>query len=256
MKRILSLVLMLMFVLSSCAIANAEVSAEQSGEITIWVWGDYEQKGAMDFNDYYPNIQVNYVYIPQDEYTTKLQTAITSGLELPDIVCLEMTPRAMELSYDVWEKLDAEPYNLDKSELVDFCLPLISNSNGDICCVQIDNCVGGYVYNREMAKKYLGTDDPEELEALLPDLASVVELGKRVSEESGGQDYLYSGVDDAFMAAFGLYNQDAMVTDGKLTVDSSFGPAYEFCADLVAANAVNMYMQWTPAWNAAFAQNN
>lgn len=260
MKRTLALILALMMALSIFAtIAFAEEAAPDtslSGEITHWVWGDYEQKGASDFNKYYPNIKVNYVFIPQDEYTTKLQTAVASGLDLPDVVNLEMTPRAMFLDFDVWERLDAEPYNMNKDEYVAFGLPLITNPNGEITAVQIDNCVGGYVYNRELAKKYLGTEDPEELEQLLPSLDSLVELSKRISEESDGEDYLYAGVDDAFMAAFGLYTSEALVTDGKLTLDSSFLPAYEFCANLVANDAVNKYMQWTPAWNTAFSQNN
>lgn len=260
MKRTLGLILALMMVLSLFA---SNVFAEAitpdttlSGEITHWVWGDYEQKGASDFNKYYPNIKVNYVFVPQDEYTTKLQTAVASGLELPDVVNLEMTPRAMFLDFDAWERLDAEPYNLNKDELAPFSIPLITNPRGEITSVQIDNCVGGYVYNRELAKKYCGTDDPAEMEKLLPSLDSLVELSKKVAEQSGGQEFLYAGVDDAFMAAFGLYTTDAMVTDGKLTLDSSFLPAYEFCAKLVANNAVNKYMQWTPAWNTAFAQNN
>ena len=260
MKRILGLLLVTMMVfplLVTAGFAEEIVpDTSLSGEITHWVWGDYEQKGASDFNKYYPNIKVNYVFIPQDEYTTKLQTAVASGLELPDVVNFEMTPRAMFASFDAWERLDAEPYNLDTSLLAPFSIPLISNPAGEITSVQIDNCVGGYVYNRELATKYLGTDDPDELEVLLPTLDSLIELGKKVAEESNGQDYLYSGVDDAFMAAFGLYTKDALVTDGKLTLDSSFLPAYEFCAQLVANNAVNRYMQWTPAWNTAFSQNN
>lgn len=260
MKRTLGLILALMMVLSLFA---SNVFAEAitpdtslSGEITHWVWGDYEQKGASDFNKYYPNIKVNYVFIPQDEYTTKLQTAVASGLDLPDVVNLEMTPRAMFLDFDAWERLDAEPYNLNKDELAPFSVPLITNPRGEITSVQIDNCVGGYVYNRELAKKYCGTDDPAEMEKLLPTLDSLVELSKKVATDSNGQEFLYSGVDDAFMAAFGLYTTDPMVTDGKLTLDSSFLPAYEFCAKLVANNAVNKYMQWTPAWNTAFSQNN
>lgn len=260
MKRLVSLILagLMLFSLSSALAEPAAIVPDTSlsGEISHWVWGDYEVKGASEFNKYYPNIKVNYVFIPQDEYTTKLQTAIASGLELPDVVNLEMTPRAMFLSFDVWQRLDEEPYNLNKDELVPFSVPLVSNPNGEIVSVQIDNCVGGYVYNRELAKKYLGTDDPIELEKLLPDLDSLLELSKKVATESNGTDYLYPGVDDAFMAAFGLYTSEPMVTENKLTFDSSFLPAYQFCEQLVKNNAVNKYMQWTPAWNTAFSSNN
>ncbi len=92
MKRILGIILAIMMIASFAVTAMAEPNTELSGEISIWVWGDYEEKGAKDFNEYYPNIKVNYVFIAQDEYPTKLQSAIVSGLELPDIALLEMTP--------------------------------------------------------------------------------------------------------------------------------------------------------------------
>lgn len=249
-KRILGIILAVVMLMSMAITAVAEPNTDLSGEISIWVWGDYEEKGAMDFNEYYPNIKVNYVFVPQDEYPSKVQSAIVSGLELPDVVLLEMTPRAMFLSYDAWEKLDAEPYNFNKDEYAAFGLPLISNENGDVCCVQIDNCVGGYVYNRELAKKYFGTDVPEELEAQLPTLDALIEAADKLDG-----DYMYAGVDDAFMVSFGLYTEEPLVKDSKLNLDAYY-EAYKFCAALVEKNAVNMYMQWTPAWNSAFSQNN
>ena len=249
MKKLVCLLLAALLLLSVGAFA--EPDTDVSGEISIWVWGDYEEKGAMDFNDYYPNLKVNYVHIPQDEYPEKLQSTIISGMELPDICLLEMTPRAMFLSYDVWEDLESEPYNLNREELVPFAIPLISNEAGQICCVQIDNCVGGYVYNRQLAEKYFGTQDPEEMDALLPTLDSLVEAADKL--EDG--DFLYAGVDDAFMVSFGLYTAEPLVVDGKLNLDAYY-QAYKFCAALVEKNAVNAYIQWTPAWNSAFSQNN
>lgn len=67
-----------------------------------------------------------------------------------------------------------------------------------MCCVQIDNCVGGYVYNRELAKKYFGTDAPEELEAQLPSLDSLIEVADKLDG-----DYIYAAV-QAEVDRFGL----------------------------------------------------
>lgn len=80
MKRIIGIILTVMLLVSMAVTAAAEPNTDLSGEISIWVWGDYEEKGAMDFNQYYPNIKVNYVFIAQDEYPTKVQSAIVSGL--------------------------------------------------------------------------------------------------------------------------------------------------------------------------------
>ena len=225
---------------------------ELAGEITHWVWGDYEERGAVDFPLYFPNIKVNYVFVPADEYTTKLMSTIASGAEMPDVVNLEMTPRGMLVNMDVWERLDAEPYNLDKSLLVPFSIPLISNERGEIVSVQIDNTVGGYAFDRALAKEFFGTDDPTELENIFPSLNEIVSRGKEVSQKSNGEIFMFSGVGDAFSAISGLFTSEPLVLDGKLNLEPTFLETYEIIAELIANRSIGPYTQWTPAWNASF----
>ena len=79
------------------------------GEISHWVWGDYEMKGASDFTLTYPNIKVNYVTIATSDYMKKLQTTAAAGGEMPDVANLEMTPRGTLVNLDIWENLDKAP---------------------------------------------------------------------------------------------------------------------------------------------------
>ncbi|MDL2323657.1 extracellular solute-binding protein [Ruminococcaceae bacterium OttesenSCG-928-A16] len=230
------------------------VNTELSGEITQWVWGDYEIRGAVDFNKYYPNIKVNYVSVPSDEYEQKILTALATGTDLPDVVNIESAARGQFNNMDVWERLDAAPYNLDTSKVLPIGIPLMSNEKGEIVCVQVDNCVAGYAYDRELAIKYFGTDDPAEMEKIFSDLDSFVEKSKAVGE--AGEDYMFASVDDAYSAVSGLYQKDPVVVDGKLNTDKSVLPTYEFIEKLVANKAVGPYVEWTPAWYTSFASNN
>lgn len=235
---------------------NSVIDAEISGEITQWVWGDYEIRGAARLNEYYPNIKVNYVSVPNDEYEKKVLTAIQSRTELPDIINIESAARGQLNNMDIWERLDAEPYNLNPDELVDFAVPLMKNAKGEIVCVQIDNCVGGYAYNRELAKKYFGTDDPGELEAMFPSLDAFVEKSALVTGNPDG-DVMFAGVDDVYDASCNLFAPaEPFVKDGKLNTDSSIQPTYAFIEKLVGAGVVGDYIAWTPAWNTSFATNN
>ncbi len=231
--------------------------SELSGEITHWVWGDYEQKGAVDFPDYYPNIKVEYVAVPSDEYTTKLQSTVASGATMPDVVNFEMTPRGLFVSMDAWERLDAEPYNMKTDDLVSWVIPLISNPDGEVVSSQIDNCVGGIVYDRALAIEYFGTDDPEEMEALFPNLDAFVEAGKEIVSKSGGEHYLFSGLTDAFSTISALHTSEPLVIDEtKLNIEPTFEPTYNYLAQFVSDGSVGPYIQWTPAWNGSFTSGN
>lgn len=229
------------------------VNTELSGEITQWVWGDYEIRGAADFNKYYPNIKVNYVSIPSDEYEQKILTTVATGGELPDVINIESAARGQISNMDILERLDAEPYNLKVDDMLPIGIPLVTNTKGEIVSVQVDNCVGGYAYDRNLAKKYFGTDDPEEMEKMFQTLDDYVEKSKIVGES--GEDYMFASVDDAYSAVSPLFADEAFVTDGKLTMDNSVLPTYEFIEKLVANKAVGPYVEWTPAWYTSFASN-
>ncbi len=230
-------------------------TASLKGEITQWVWGDYEKKGAVDFNKYFPDIKVNYVMVPQNDYFKKLQTTAASNGEMPDVANLEMTARGSLANLDIWEKLDAAPYNLNKDDLVPFALPISENKKGDVVCVQIDNCVGGYAYNRDLAKKYFGTDDPDQLEKILTSWDVYVQKGKEISEKSGGKNFLFAGSDDAYYALIGSYTKEPWVKDKKLNLDTTVLPTLKYVEQLVKDKSLGKYVMWTPAWNSSFASN-
>ena len=69
-----------------CCIAGLSAQAADTklkGEISHWVWGDYEIKGAADFSKFFPNVKVNYVTIGTADYMRKLQTTAAAGGEMP-----------------------------------------------------------------------------------------------------------------------------------------------------------------------------
>lgn len=228
---------------------------ELSGKLTIWNWGDYEIKGTSKFNEYYPNIELEFVQFDSAEYMEKVVTTLASGGEMPDVVCFESGVRGQFLAMeDTWERLDAAPYNADTSQLVDWALPLCTNADGELLCIQIDNCVGGWAYDRNLTKKYFGTDDPEELEEKFQTLDDFVEAGKIVAEQGNGEDFLFAGAGDIFDAVRGLYTEEAWVTDGKLSMDSSIKNVYDFIEKIQKTGSLGKYVTWTPAWNASWAQ--
>lgn len=226
-----------------------------SGEITIWNWGDYEERGTSKFNEYFPNIKVNYVQSDSAEVLQKVITTLASGGELPDIVCMESGVRGQFMSMeDTWEKLDGEPYNANKEDLIDWGVPLCTNDAGDLLCVQVDDCVGGWAYDRNLAMKYFGISEPEEMEEMFQTLDDYLEAAEIVAEKGDGTDKMFSGGGDLYDALMGLYSATPWVTDGKLTIDASFKPVYEYMEKMIATGTVGTLQSWTPAWNTSWSE--
>lgn len=234
---------------------EAKEAAALKGEVTIWVWGDYEIKGSTDFPEYFPEIKLNFVQIAYNDYQPKVVTSIASGGDLADIVLLERNPRGKFVNFPVWEQLDAPPYNLNKNDLAPYTIPIISNKKGEIVCVQEDLCVGGIAYKRDMAKQYFGTDDPNELEKMFSTWEDYLKKGKEVALKSNGKVALFASAQDAFHSIIGWtgFQKNPWVVGGKLNIKESYLPTYQFVQTMVKNNSIGKYTMWTPAWNTHFS---
>lgn len=231
------------------------VSAEEavSGKITIWGWEDSAFAEAIKrFNEQYPDVEVLYTPVSSSEYVQKIQMAIVSGTELPDIACLEIDSRGKLFTFDIWENLENGEYDFNRTDVVDYLIPLMTNQKEEIVCVDWQLCPSGLAYKRDLAKKYLGTDDPDELEKLLPDWDSFIEQGKKVSDTSNGEVYMFAGLGDVNRIIFNQIT-DPIVADGKINVTNTFSNLFNVQTAMRDAGISGNISIWSNAWSASFA---
>ena len=95
------------------------------------------------------------------------------------------------------KNLEEAPYNVDKSLLFDYDINAFS-MDGHMVAVPDDMSIAGLAYLRPLAKQYLGTDDPKELEAMLKDWNTFIDKGKEVVKQSGGKVKMFPGLADVY----------------------------------------------------------
>jgi len=228
-----------------------KINTKLKGEISWWVWGDYEIKGTQDWNKYYPNVKINFVAVPSDEFPERVLTAFSTGIDLPDVINIESAERGQFNNMDVWERLDAPPYNLNKNDILPIGIPLISNNKGEVVCSQIDNCVSGYLYDRNLMKKYFNTDDPEAVEKQFASIDDFIEKSKVVA---AGGDYMFASPQDVWDCLGSLFKEP--LTNGtKLNTDNTIYPTYKIIEKLIANKAIGPYTMWASAWFTSFSSN-
>lgn len=235
---------------SKAEIDTSKVNTDIKGDLTFWAWGDYEQNGAVDFNKYYPNVKINWVMVPNFE--EKLQATVASGSELPDVVFMEIGRRASEMAMDLWENLEEAPYSFDRSQVVDWAIPLMENQRKEIVSVQWDMCQCGLLYRRDLAKQYFGIEEPADMEKMFPDWDTVIAKGKEVSDKSGGKVKLFAGSDDVFQAMSSKVTEP-LVVDKKITFRDSYLEVFTAIEKMVKDNALGMDVQFSPSWNTSFS---
>jgi len=227
---------------------------DMKAKINVWTWEsiDNQKQIIEDFNKAYPGIEVTFTNVEANDMATKLQTAMASGSDLPDVAWLEIANRGKLIDLDIWEDLSAAPYNVKKEDLLDFILPLSTTEDGKLVGVEVSPPFAGLSYKRDLAKQYLGTDDPAELEKMLQDWNAFTEKAKQVKAQSNGSVFMFTGVSEIVSILKGQ-NTIPFVKDDKLNLEESIAPIFTRALEMQKEGIVDKLEADTPSYLASYA---
>lgn len=239
---------------ANAAAKTVKSPSDYTGTVTIWDWdGNLGKFMGPAFNKVYPNIKLNYVTVNYDDYMQKLQSSITAGSDVPDVILGEIGFRGKLFDFNILENLEAAPYNLKRSDLLSYVIPLLSNSKGQIVGVDEQMCPAGFAYRRDLAKKYLGTDNPDMLAKILSSWDSFIAQGKKVKQKSGGKVNMMAGIGDALLTLEGQSARN-YINGTTIDVTSRYKTVLQEGIKIRDAGIVGKYELYSPAWNASFAK--
>ena len=239
---------------------DAAASAEGSKTVTLWTWDTATEEPVVKaFEAANPGYKVELVAIGYDDYMNKVQTSIASGTEIGDILLGEMGFRQRLFSMDILEDLSKEPYNFDSSQILDYVKPALTYDN-KLVGLEGGINAGGLAYKAPLAKEYLGTDDPAELEKMMTSWEEVIKLGKQVQEKSGGSVYLFHSWAD-IQEVFDCFGDEPWTQDNKPTdylLNKMPDERYKVLTEAMNAKVFDKSISdhYTPAMNSALAGDN
>lgn len=239
--------------------ADMEESSEADGEskvINIWGWETYEQqKEEFDRFEELTGIKVEMTMVESQDMPVRIQTALASGADMPDIVWVEMGVRGKMLALDCWEDLEGAPYNMDTSLVFDSMVPLGTNEKGEFVGLDDGPSMAGIAYKRDLAKEYFGTDDPAEMEKIFTDWNVFIEKGKEVKEKSGGSVYMLPSLNDAMTMLKGQSNIPFAEGD-VLQLDESLKGSFDILIQMKDSGIVDTMEMNSPSYYASIAEKN
>lgn len=234
--------------------SQEKTAEEYQGTVVSWTWfPDYYTTLLKEFNSKFPNIKVEVVPVQSADYTTKLQSTLASGGQLPDVLNVEIGFRAKIMQMDILDTLNAKPYEVQPDDLIQVYMNSNKDADGNLLLVDSSiGGIGGVYYRRDLTKEYLGTDEPEQLAELMPTWDKFIEAGKTVKEKSGDKVSLVAGLSDVFVARNGQINESWIGEDSSIKVEELYRDSYDLCKQ-VRDNGLDAKLEmWTPEWNASF----
>ena len=189
-----------------------------SCEGSLWVYSDEYRAELEEFLKSTPldlSFEANIRAVNSADFAEELQKAIDSGEDIPDVFMLSPDNIKKYIESD----LTADVSDLGLEVTIERYFPYVAqaatDSHGHVKAVGWQADPGIFMYRRSMAKAYLGTDNPDDIQAMISNWDGFYATAKKVSEASEGKTRMLAGQED-MLRPFLASDSQPWVRDGRL----------------------------------------
>ncbi len=252
MKKLFALLLAVVMLMGTVAMAD-EFGANPKGKVIEWSQGEKVMKHEKQVvADVFPELEYDYVLVNNGDFLTKIMGAMTSQLEMPDIVSCEVSNRGALFALDILEDLEADPYNYDRNEIFDAVLPGLLDSQGRLVSLDNQFCPSGFVYRADLTEKYFGVSEPEDVYALIKDWDSFIATGLKLKDVAGEGVYMMQSIADLTEMIHGQTNKE-FINGDDIDITGRFLASFETAKKIQDAGVpLGKNEKNTTSWNAAY----
>lgn len=191
--------------------------------------------------------------VQSQDMAQKLQTTYAADGDMPDIAWCEASYRGQLLSLPIWQDISKAPYSVDTSKILPWLIPLETSPTGTYVGPEAPSA-GGMMYKRNLAKQYLGTDDPSEVAKLFPNWGAFIQKGIQVKQASKGKVFMLAGVGEAY-TIFSGQTSTPFVIGTKLNLEQGMKPILQQLIQMKQAGILDVMDENSPALGASYTNN-
>lgn len=265
-KKMLSVTLAASMLACTCVVPVFAESAEEGKVLNIYCWNE-EFKSRL--TDHYPgyeevdgthgkigDVEVVWNITPSDDnaYQNNLDENLLKQADAAtdDKIDLFLIEADYALKYvDTEYTINVADLGITEDDLAQqfgYTQDIVTDSNGNLKGVSWQGCPGLMVYNREVAKEVLGSDDPVEVQKSVADWDTFLATAQ-IMKDAGY--YMTSSVNDAYRV-FSNNVTSKWVEDGVINVDENIAKWVEVSKAMVDAGQTNSYELWGDDWSKGF----
>ena len=264
-KRTISL---LSLALLGAMVIPGAAFAEEGSVLNVEVWNE-EFKSRI--TDHYPgyeevdattgkigDVTVNWIITPSDDnaYQNNLDSVLPGNVdaaadEKVDIFLVEADYALKYVDADANVAMPLEELGISADDLgkqYEYTKDIVTDANGVLRGSSWQACSAGLIYNREIAKEVLGTDDPAEVQEAVKDWATYSETAAKMAE-AGYK--MAATVNDTYR----VYSNNVAgpwVQDGKVVLDDNIKAWVDDSKAAVDAGQTTTAELWSDDWAKGF----
>ncbi|MCA1949843.1 MAG: extracellular solute-binding protein, partial [Treponema sp.] len=243
MKKLLLALVAVSLLVLGCAKGQQDAGKNEPKSLVVWSF-TLEVKNMID--KYYgpanPDVKFEYSLTPTDQFPNKLDPVLASGQGAPDVFALEAAFVRKYIESGLLLDI-TDVANEVRSKMFGYPIE-VGTYNGKVYGLSWQVTPGAMFYRRSLAKKYLGTDDPAEVQKYFTDLNKFLETAAVLKTKSKGSCVVVSSIGDMFMPYKGARKQP-WVVDGKLVIDPAMESYMEMAKTLKDKGYEGRVGQWS-----------
>jgi multiple sugar transport system substrate-binding protein len=248
MKDVILIFLTLILLLSPPACTNQPKDPKEfHGTLKIWACTDEIKKMIDRFESIYTGVKVELLIVPCGDLHMGRRPRIPDPEDerAPDLLTAEYS-EVIDLVESGFYT-DLGQFNPHTEDLVDYVVDVGTDSSGKLRLLSWSMTPGGFFYRRSIAKKYLGTDDPEQIGEMLSTTDTFLDTARRLKEASGGNVKLIAGYGDYQQYQFSQRKQ-SFVVDGRLNLEQPVLDYFDIAKIMREQELTAEIGTWSPSW--------
>ena len=192
-----------------------EVEDEEDGTLTVYTWTNTFTNLLNEYTD----VDFEVELIDINTYSTRLDQALASGEDAPDLFVCEGNIASRYIHSDNTLPLNDLGISYDEmGEMYEYSLQFAADDDNIIKAMTWELCPGAVIYNRDVAEDVLGVSEPEDVAPYFESWDAFGETATLVYDESEGDVRVVSGYDDLWRAYSGG-RTSSWVVNSNLNVD-------------------------------------
>ncbi|MDR2965692.1 MAG: ABC transporter substrate-binding protein [Treponema sp.] len=225
---------------------------QEKTRLTVWSFNDELYKminGQEDLSTYYtlafPDIKIDYSVTPEDQFPKRLDPVLDSGRGAPDIFALDSTfvRRYVESGF----LLDITGIHTDNRDKLLTYPVQVGSSEGKVYAMSWQANPGAMFYRRSLARKYLGTDNPQIVQTYFSDFGRFLNSARLIKTRSNGACAVIASYKDLQIPFFSA-RQDPWVIRDRFIIDSVLDYYLNFAKELYENRWEGRVDPYSPGW--------
>jgi multiple sugar transport system substrate-binding protein len=220
-----------------------------AGTLTAWVSSESDGFMMQDAASRVPGLEVSYEVLSSDDYAVRMNVALASG-DLPDVFIMNDYSINVKSFIESGALLDLSVLESKASavETMSCLLQYGRDEAGVLRACTGNGNIGVMYYRGSLARKYLGTDDPAEVQAMVSTLEGLSETARILYDASGGK-CKFTSVGEMNRPALYSKTNPWVVQNSLMVTDDTFNSDYlQVARSLYDYGCLADWDVWGGAW--------